>query len=341
VGESGGGKMKRLYFIAVILTCLVFISPLFAETGRAGKAAAFLRFGLGARPLGMGSAFTAIGEGFEGCYYNPAGLGMYPVRQAGFTSHNLTLDRKLYTAALVFPVREEAVMGVSWIYGSVGDVIMRDSDRNALGKFSNSSNQVSLTFSRMANDFISVGANLHYLQESLDELTAYTVGADFGAIARYKKLAAFGLSVQNAGSDLNWDSSDYWSQGGDSHTDKIPIRIRTGIGVTLLDQTLIGAMDLVKDLDMNMRFNTGAEYWLTTKVKTLVDNEEEEGEDMVEVTRTKRLLGIRTGYNDGSFTFGGSLIYPFGNMNGAIDYAYLTGRQDEGASHVFTFRIIF
>lgn len=333
--------MKKLTIIAIFMASLLLAAPLVAETGRGGQAAAFLRFGLGARPLGMGSAFTAIAEGFEACYYNPAGLGMNPVKQVGFTNHGLTLDRKLYTAALVVPVREEAVMGISWIYGSVGDVIMRDSDRNPLGKFPNSSNQVSLTFSRMANDFVSVGANLHYLQESLDEITAYTVGADLGAIARYKKLAAFGLSVQNAGSDLNWDSSDYWSQGGDAHTDKIPVRIRTGVSATLLNESLIGAVDLVKDFKMNMRFNAGAEYWLTTKVKAMVENEEEEGEDMVEISRAKRWFGIRTGYNDGSFTFGGSLIYPFGETNGAIDYAYLTGREDEGASHIFTFRIIF
>ena len=333
--------MKKGLFLLIPLVILTMATLLPAETGRGGQAAAFLRFGLSARPLGMGSAFTAIGEGFEGCYYNPAGLGMYPVKQLGFTNHSLSLDRKLYTAALVFPVREEAVMAISWIYGSVGDVIMRDSDRNPLGEFPNSSNEVSLTFSRMANDFISIGANLHYLQEDLDEITAYTVGADIGAIARYKKLAAFGLSVQNAGSDLNWDSSNYWSQGGGSHKDKIPLRIRTGISATLLNETLIGAADIVKDLKMNMRLNTGVEYWLVTRVKALVENDEEEGEDMVEVLQAKRWLGLRTGYNDGAFTFGGSLIYPFGNLNGAIDYAYLTGREDEGASHIFTFRVIF
>lgn len=333
--------MKKILFLNILLVVLIMTAPLLAETGRGGQAAAFLRFGLSARPLGMGSAFTAIGEGFEACYYNPAGLGMYPVKQVGFTNHSLSLDRKLYTAALVFPVREEAVMGISWIYGSVGDVIMRDSDRNQIGKFSNSSNLVSLTFSRMANDFISVGANLHYLQEDLDEITAYTVGADIGAIARYKKLAAVGLSIQNAGSDLNWDSSNYWSQGGNSHKDKVPIRIRTGISTTLLHETLIGDVDFVKDLKMNPRINAGVEYWLITRVKTLVENEEEEGADMVEIRQPKRWFGLRTGYNDGSITFGGSLIYPFGELNAAIDYAYLSDREDEGASHIFTFRVMF
>jgi hypothetical protein len=193
----------------------------------------------------------------------------------------------------------------------------------------------------MANEYISVGANLRYLQESLDDLTAYTVGADFGALARYKKLAAFGLSVQNAGSDLNWDSSNYWSQGGKSYTDKIPIRIRTGVSATLLNESLLGAVDIVKDLKMNMRLNAGAEYWFTARVKTLIDNEEEEGADQIETLKPKRWFGLRTGYNDGSFTFGGSLIYPFGELNGALDYAFITGRQDEGSYHIFTFRVIF
>jgi hypothetical protein len=333
--------MRKLLLTISAIAAVTAYMPSMAETGNAGYAGDFMRFGLGARPLGMGGAFAAIAEGFEACYYNPAGLALYPVRQAGFTYHSLTLDRQLNSAALISPVRNEAVMGISWIYGGVGDVQMRDSDRNLAGIFANNSNAVALTFSKMATEYLSLGANVRYLQSKLDELTAYTVGADFGAIARYKKMASVGISLQNFGSDLKWDSGKYWSQGGKSYMDRVPVRIRGGVAALLFDETFIGALDVVKDLNMNIRINLGAEYWFTTRVKELVENEEGEGEALTETMVSERLFGLRTGYNDGSFTFGGSLMYPFGNLNGGFDYAYMTGRRDEGSNHVFTLRVLF
>jgi hypothetical protein len=35
------------------------------------------------------------------------------------------------------------------------------------------------------------------------------------------------------------------------------------------------------------------------------------------------------------------LYYPYGNFNGGLDYAFLTGKRDEGSNHVFTIRVMF
>ena len=335
----------KIRLIIIILIMLSIPSLLVAETGNAGYAGEFMRFGLGARPLGMGGAFTAVAEGFEGTYYNPAGLAFHPERQAGFTYHSLSLDRHLNSAAAVFPVRNEAVLAISWINSSVGNTIMRDSDRNQLGDFKNSNNAFTLTFSKLAAEYFSFGVNIRYLQEKLDELDAYTVGIDAGAVARYGKIGCAALTLSNLGSSFSWNSSKYWSDGGNEYKDKLPIGLRFGVAAFVFDERLITAADIVKDDKLNVRYHIGAEYWLTTKAKLAGGDDDEdygEGEETAgETTRTRRWFGLRTGYSNGSFTAGGSLMYPFGQTNGGIDYAYMSGRRDEGSYSIISLRLMF
>ncbi|RKY59145.1 MAG: hypothetical protein DRP94_04355, partial [Candidatus Latescibacterota bacterium] len=47
-------------------------------------AGAFLELGVGARPLGMGSAYVAVAEGPEVVYWNPAGLVLGEGTTLGF-----------------------------------------------------------------------------------------------------------------------------------------------------------------------------------------------------------------------------------------------------------------
>jgi len=47
----------------ILLLASLFICSIASAEGDGGYAGAFLRGGIGARPLGMGGAFTAIAEG--------------------------------------------------------------------------------------------------------------------------------------------------------------------------------------------------------------------------------------------------------------------------------------
>lgn len=63
--------MKSAFF-AVLLLSAHRVSALQTRAGTA--TAEFLRIGAGARALGMGEAFSAVAEGSEAAYWNPAGL---------------------------------------------------------------------------------------------------------------------------------------------------------------------------------------------------------------------------------------------------------------------------
>ncbi|MBN1756042.1 PorV/PorQ family protein [bacterium] len=72
--------MKRLtlYMTLVVLMLITVLgSTVLADRSRAGVL--FLLIGPGARPTGMGEAFSAIADDATATYWNPAGLGLYPL----------------------------------------------------------------------------------------------------------------------------------------------------------------------------------------------------------------------------------------------------------------------
>jgi hypothetical protein len=333
--------MRKIVTISVVMVLTIFAASAMSETGTAGMSGAFMKFGLGARSLGMGGAFCSVAEGIDAIYYNPGGLAIYPIRQVGFTYQSLTLDRRLNSASITFPVKNEAVLGFAWIHGSVGDVPMIDSDRNRYDEFSNSNNSFGLTFSKLFGEKFSAGGNIRYLQATLDELNAYTVGVDLGALYSITPAYRVGLAVSDLGSNLKWDSSNYWSGNrGSDYTDKFPYRVRGGISGIFLDEHVLVSADMMKVEKLDPKFYGGAEYWFMKKVSRFVEDEEAEDE-MREVVVNKRMFGLRAGYSDGSTTFGMSLYYPIDQYSGGFDYAFMTGKQGEGSYHIFTVRVMF
>ncbi len=332
--------MRKLILFLIVIAAAINISSTSAETGKAGQAGAFLKFGLGARALGMGGAFCSIAEGIDAVYYNPAGLAFAATKQVGFTYHSLSLDRNLNSAAFIFPVRNEAVMGLSWINSSVSNVTMVDYDRNPFGEFKNSNNAFGLTFAKIFGVKYAFGGNLRYLQSTLGELDTYAIGVDIGGYCRLNKMFTIGLTAQDLGSEYRWDSSNYWSSGGNVYNDKFPVKIRGGTSATLLNEALTAALDIVKIQYLDLKIYAGAEYWIFKQVSITVPDEESEDE-FIEKLINKRLLGLRTGYSDGSLTFGMSLYNPFGKLTGGFDYAFLTGKRGQESNHIFTVRIMF
>ncbi len=341
MGKGSGGKMRKLFFITALILSVALIAPAMAETGKAGMAGAYMKFGLGARSLGMGGAFTGVAQGIDAVYYNPGGIGFRLEKEVGFTYHSLSLDRHLNSGAFLYPIRNDAILGVSWINSYVGDVPMIDSDRNVYDEFSNHNNSFGLTFSKALLEQVSFGANLRYLQATLDQLNAYTIGIDMGVLAKPIPHMAVGLSVSDLGTNFRWESQNYWSgDRGGTFDDKYPVRIRGGISGTFLDEQLLAAVDVMKVEKLDLKVYAGGEYFFVKKVTRLIEDEEAEDE-LREIIENKKLLGIRAGFSDGSVTFGGSIYYPVGTMSGGLDYAFMSGKEGEGSYHMFTARVMF
>jgi hypothetical protein len=310
-----------------------------SASGDAGYAGAFLRNGVGARPLGMGGAFTGIAEGAEAVFYNPAGLGFVP--EMVFTSGYkvLSMDRHFGYVAVSFPIRGEAAMAASWVNAGVSDVIGRGESRQLLGEIDNASNAFSLSFAKALDPRFSIGANLRYVQETLDNLESFTVGMDVAAIGKPYEYISAGFIIQNLGSSYRWESSKYWSEGG-TYEERFPVVIKLGAAGHLLSNRLIPALDLETSDKRDMRYRAGAEYWFVKKVTRLVEDEYEEG-TYLQVEEDFRYAGLRIGLDRGSPTFGGSVFQEFHNIWFGLEYAFLLGRYGTSVGHLFTFNLGF
>jgi hypothetical protein len=325
--------------LILILTAVLLISSPAVSENYAGYAGAFLRSGVSARALGMGGAYTAVAEGIDAVYYNPAGLGFIPAAMFGASYQTLSLDRHFGHVAVAFPIRNEAAMAASWINFGVSDVPMRGQSRQLLGDVGNSSNSFELSFAKGLSEMFSFGGKLRYIQEKLDDLQSFTVGMDVGALARPHKHVSLGAVFQNIGSKHQWNGGDYWSQGT-TYEEQFPFVMRFGVAGYLVEGKIIPAIDYETSDKGESKFRAGAEFWYTRKVIRQVEDEYEE-EIFREVEEEVRVAGLRIGVDRGSPAFGASLIQEIKNLSLSVEYAYLVGREETSAGHLFTFGVVF
>ena len=327
--------MKKIIFIITAISLVA--SSAYAGDGDAGYAAPFLRNGVGARPLGMGGAYTAISEGPEATYYNPAGLGFSQKVGISLSYKSMSLDRHIGHAAVAFPIRNEAAMAASWVNAGVSDIQGIGNSRQSEGLVGNSSNAFALSFAKAIDSSISVGGSLRYQQEKLSTIDAFAIGMDLGVIVRPVKYVSTGAVVQNIGATYRWDDGKYWASGK-TFDDPVPIVFKFGLAGHFFDGTLMPAVDFEKSNKMGARFRAGAEYWFVRKASKSIEDEYEEGQ-FTTVYYNIKYAGLRLGIDRGSPTFGASYAIPFKETSLAIEYAYLVGANGTDAGHLFTLKM--
>ena len=320
-------------------TFLIPFASIFLASGAfsanfAGYAGAFLRNGTGARPLGMGGAYTAIAEGADATYYNPAGLGFTSKVMFSSSYKMLSLDRHFGHIAIAFPIRNEAAMAASWVNAGVSNVTRRDESRRVLGNINNSSNAFALSFAKQFQNLISGGATLRYIQEKFDDIQSFTIGLDVGAIGRPHEHISIGAVFQNFGSTHMWES------GGGSFEEKFPVVMKFGVAGNFLSERLIPAVDIETSDKSDFRLRAGGEYWFIRKIIREVEDEYEDGV-LIEVEEDIRQAGLRIGVDRGNPTFGASFIHEIKNISLVLEYAYLFGRVNTSAGHLFTLSLTF
>jgi len=236
-----------------ILLVLIFPLLLFAKEDGGIPGYIFI-YGVGARSLGMGKAFSAVADGAEGIYYNPGGLGTLEDKDWLFF-HSKIFDTDVRYSAIGYgmPIWKHGALGAMALWLTTSGFEARDRFGMPLGKYEFTQFATLLTYGHRFSDKLFAGVSAKSIYSRLYIYNPVGFGADVGFL--YKPFSTFTL-------------------GGTIHN-IIPPRlryvfdlevfqplVRTGISYRPFEEILL-AFDLLKPTTGDFKPFVGVEFNVT------------------------------------------------------------------------------
>ena len=212
-------KQKRVYLYTVVVFCFGLIcvnathAQLFRSTSKVGTTAAqFLKIGVGARALGMGSAQVAMMGDISAIYWNPGVLSRMSVgSELTFNHANWLAEIDYDFAAGILPIGDLGTFGVSVISLRVPEDIVRtvEAPEGDGRRWDASSIAIGLSYARNLTERFSIGFNAKFIRESIWTASASAFAIDVGTlyISEIRGLT-LGASISNFGSTMQLSGRD-------------------------------------------------------------------------------------------------------------------------------------
>jgi len=274
--------------------------------------ASFLKVGVGARELALGSAASSLTEGAGAVNWNPARLAGLKRRDLSASYNMLFVDESQGFVGYAAPLGDDmGVFGAGVNYLTVSDIEKRTGDTdNPISKFSNNNTAVTLSYARPdVIPGLAVGGNLKYIQQKLDTQNDKALAIDLGSSYSFNGSWTAAFTVQNLGGKIG--------------PDKLPLTFKGGASTGFFDKKLTAAADLDwLANDERMYLDLGAEYHANKLLSFRAG---------YQVGRSRDELGGLTG-------FGAGLGLKFDSF--AFDYAYVPF-GDLGDTHRMTLGFVF
>jgi hypothetical protein len=249
--------MKKLILINLILAILILNLQIgycaFSKKDVGTRGAQFLKIGVGARAIGMGSAYTAVSDDVNAIYWNPAGLNSIEEKQASLM-HYIWFENITYQAALYAQPTEYGTFGIMINYLSMDGIEKynnQGTDLNSTFK----PNDMALTLSYGREMYgMPLGINMKYISSKLDNEGASAFAMDLGTkfVIKEDKMN-LGFCVQNLGTSMKYI---------DEKTE-LPLTIKAGTSYKFNSGVLndfILALDINAPIDNAIGANLGGEY---------------------------------------------------------------------------------
>jgi long-subunit fatty acid transport protein len=278
----------------------------FCYSGEPGTVGAiFLKIPVGARPVGMGEAYGAVADDANAIYYNPAGIANINGFEATFMHDARWLGMRYEYTAFVVPV-PKGVIGLGISYFSSGELEGMDVSGNPTGDFSAYDFSLAVSYALEMSDAFSLGTNLKYVVEKIEEESGSSFCLDFGGLYLTPiEGVSLGMSLQNLGKAMKLVERSY----------PLPMNLRLAGLYKHLTLPLTFCLDLNVPNDKKPNLCLGLEYEL------------------------KKIFAIRLGYKTGSdLGIMGGFRTGFGLKweRFSLDYGY-SPCGDLGSSHKFSF----
>ncbi len=230
----------RLAVISVLLLTAFMVTTSNAQN----FADPWLRMGVGAKAMAMGTAQTAVAEDATAAYWNPAALATLHRFEASLMyTAGMKAERNYNYVGAALRFDGIGTFGLSWLNAGITGIDGRDALGNQSGAFDVSNNAFQLSYARTLGAGFALGLSGKYLQEDLADNTGY--GFDAGLLFKPWDELQFGAMVR-----------DLAGKHGD---DAVPFEARLGVGAWAWRSILL-TTDLVKVQDQEATAAIGGAF---------------------------------------------------------------------------------
>ncbi|MCD4690332.1 PorV/PorQ family protein [bacterium] len=202
--------------LALLVACAGLCRSAQAADKYAGE---FLTHGVGARALGMGSAFVAVADDVTAGYWNPAGVAEMTERAVQFMHSETFGDVVNYdTGAYVHPLEEGSAIALTYVRLAVDDIPFTDFEEDEeriyydparISWESDSESALFVTYGRKVSPTLRLGASLKMIRKSIAEYSCYGFGFDIGAKYDLWNGFTLGANIQDVTTTyLAWDTKE-------------------------------------------------------------------------------------------------------------------------------------
>ncbi|MFZ5518800.1 MAG: PorV/PorQ family protein [Candidatus Zhuqueibacterota bacterium] len=277
----------------------------FSKAGSAGLQ--FLKIGVGAKECALGEATLAVSRGVNAIFWNPAGIAHVEKRAVSFSYSGWLLGVEHSAVAAAMNIEKIGVVGLSAIYLGVPEfeetTVLQQAGTGRM--VSASDVALGLAFARRFTDKLSMGAQVRYVKEQLDQDSFSSVLMDIGALYdtgfRHLRIA---VAAQHFGPDIKMLRDTF----------RMPLLFKLGLADDLLhteDNRVTLIVDLIHPTDNTERMSFGLEYgafdWVFLR------------------------SGYRLNSDLGEWSFGVGLEQSLLGVAGTVDYSYTDFGEIMGA----------
>lgn len=284
-------RIARLISISLLISILLHL--IFPNKNYSAKyTAAFLNAGAGARALGMGGSYGALGYDATTIYWNPAGLGcvsepelvlMHSAKFGDFLKYD--------TGHFVWPNTVSGSFGLGFIRLATGDIYFTQKlsyrdwgldhipgtgdtgeadgkyqpgeqviyDPNNLKVVNDSENALFLSYARQLTAKLSLGGNIKLIRQLIGDYSSFGWGFDVGLLYDLNSHLTLGLNLQDIfGTVIRWNTG---------HSDVRAINVRPAIGYSKYFPNLKSRFNLATDVDIrfeNIQTNSDVSLGITS-----------------------------------------------------------------------------
>ncbi len=324
------GIMKKAFILIIGLGIVVEGYGQFASNvSKVGiTAAPFLEISVGARAIGMGSAFVGTADDASALYWNPAGIGRITRPEVLLVHTEWIADMRFDFAGFILPLGSFGTIGGSITSLGMDEMMVQTVDQpEGTGEFFSTGDiAMALTYAFNLTNNFSIGFTGKFIQQHIWKESAWGIALDVGTLftTGFRGLR-IGATLSNFGSDMKMSGKDLLvyhdideSQMGNNdrifaelHTESCPRPLNFEIGVV---------MEMIQD----------EHHRLTLATDAMHPSDNMESVNLGMEYAFREMVFLRAGYknlflkdSEEGLTLGGGIWMRFlGNVQFRLDYAY-------------------